>query len=297
MTRTCTVCAHPDRAAIDKALIATGDPYRDIAGRYRLTRSALLRHKADHVTADILAAWQRERADNGAELAGELRGWMDRLTMLFDACHDWLLDPDDPTRYDLGPRAHEVMVHYEAPIEGPVRPQMVDALVEAARALVAERQADRSGRLEWMGVVSAVRRLNEHDGIGDEEGDGDGSEEENGPSVIIRTGPRYVRRKARLADLLARVDGHELVGGVTLVEHKSADPRELILKANKELAGNLRLLGELVGRLATQGTVNFIASPEWVALRTRMLAALALYPDARLALAAAIEGEAEEVPV
>lgn len=292
MTRTCTVCASPDRAAIDKALIVATVPYRHIAARWKITTQALLRHKADHVTADILAAWQRERADNGAELAGELRGWMDRLTMLFDACHDWLLDPDNPARYDLGPRAHEVMCHYEAPIEGPVRSELVAALVEAARALVKD-----NGREQRFAFFAAVRILNEHDGIGEGDGEGDGGEEANGLSVVIRTGPRYVRRKARLADLLARVDGHELVGNVTLVEHKSADPRELILKANKELQGNLRLLGELVGKLATQGTINFIASPEWVALRGRMLAALALYPDAKLALAAAIEGEAEEVPV
>lgn len=228
MTRTCTVCQHPDRAEIDKALIAATDPYRHIAPRYGLTPRSLLRHKADHVTADILAAWQRERADNGAELASELRGWMDRLTMLFDACHDWLLDPDDATRYDLGPRAHEVMCHYEI--------------------------IDNSGKK-----------------------------------------PFVIRRKDTLATLLARVDGHSSVGFITVTEYKTADPRELILKTNKELQGNLRLIGELVGKLQTQGTINFIASPEWVALRTRMLAALALYPDARLALAAAIEGEAEEV--
>lgn len=288
MTRTCTVCASPDRAEIDKALIAATVPYRHIAARWKVTTQALLRHKADHVTADILAAWQRERADNGAELASELRGWMDHITKLLRACDEWLTDPEDPTRYDLNPRAHEVWCHYEAPIEGPVRSLMVDALVAAARALVKD-----NGREQRLAFFAAVRHLNEHDGIGEDEGD-DGGEEANGPSVIIRTGPRYVRRKARLSDLLARVDGNELVGNVTLIEHKSADPRKLIIDASKALEGHQRLFAELVGKLQTQGTVNFIASPEWVALRTRMLASLALYPDARLALAAAIEGEAEE---
>lgn len=222
MTRTCTVCQHPDRAAIDKALIATADPYRDIAGQYHLSRSALLRHKADHVTADILAAWQRERADNGAELAGELRGWMDHITRLLAACHDFLADPDDPTRYTLAPHTWEVVLHTE----------------------------------EW------------------EEGE-----------------RRPTKRKLRLADALARVDGKPRVGDVMLVETTIADPRELMLKAAKTLEGNQRLLAELIGKLATQGTVNFIASPEWVALRGRMLGALAHHPDARLALAAALDGE------
>lgn len=289
MTRTCQVCSHPERAAIDKALIAATRPYRSIARQFAVSGDALLRHKADHVTADILAAWQRERADNGAELAGELRGWMDRLTMLSDACHDWLLDPERPDRYDLGPRAHEVMVHYEAPVDGVSRTALTEAIVATARALVAGSDAIGQGRKDRMALYAAVRRLNEHDGVGQEEDEAGGTGE-----VIIQTGDRYVRRKARLSELLARVDGHERAGTVTLVEHKSADPRELILKTNKELQGNLRLIGELLGKVQTQGTINFIASPEWVALRGRMLAALALYPDAKLALAAAIEGEAEE---
>lgn len=224
MARTCTVCAHPERGAIDRALVDATTPYRSIAARYSVSGTALLRHKADHLLAEIVAAWQRERADSGAELAGELRGWMDRLTKLLDACDAWLTDPDDPARYDLNPRAHEVWVHYE--------------------------ETDDSGRR-----------------------------------------PIVLRRKARLSDLLARVDGHEAAGEVTLVEHKVADPRKLIIDASKALEGHLRLLGELVGKLATAGTANFLVSPEWLALRGRMLAALAPYPEARRALAAAIEGE------
>lgn len=226
MVRTCTVCRHPERDAIDRALIAAEDPYRDIAARHGLTRSALLRHKADHITAAILAAWQRERADSGAELAERLEGWMGRVELLFDACHDFLADPDDPGRYTLAPHTWEVVIHTEDWPEGERRP---------------------------------------------------------------------TRRKLRLADALARVDGRPGVGDVTLVEAKVADPRKLIIDASKALEGHLRLLGELVSKLATAGTANFLVSPEWLALRGRMLAALAPYPDARRALAAAIEGEPADV--
>lgn len=222
------MCSHPDRAAIDKALIGATVPYRHIAERWQITTQALLRHKADHVTADILAAWQRERADDGAELAGELRGWMDTVGLLFAACRDWLTDPDDPSRFTLEPRTTEVVIHTEEFTE-PGRPPL--------------------------------------------------------------------RRKMKLSQAIALVDGKANVGDVTLYEAKVADPRKLVLDAAKTLEGNQRLLAELLGKIQVQGTVNFIASPEWVALRSRMLAALALYPDARLALAAAIEGEAEEVSV
>jgi hypothetical protein len=281
MTRVCSVCTHPQRQAIDKALIAAATPYRHIASRYALTTTALQRHKADHLLATIWEAWQRERADNGAELADDLRGWMDRLTKLLDACDAWLTDPDDPTRYDLNPRSHEVWVHYEAPVAGPVRPLLVESVVAAARAV-----AESSGRAERMALLAAVRRLNEHDGIGDSEEEGDGE-----AAVIIQTGQRFVRRKARLSELLALVDGAEVAGDVTLVEHKSADPRKLIIDASKALEGHLRLLGELVGKLQTIGTVNFLISPEWLTLRGRMLAALAHFPEARLALAGALEGD------
>jgi hypothetical protein len=221
--RVCTVCLHPLRQEIDRALIAAQDPYRHIAPRYGLSTRALLRHKADHVLAEIVAAWQQERAANGQELAGELRGWMDALTKLLRACDEWLTDPHDPSRYDLSPRAHEVWCHYET-------------------------------------------------GGGPGEG-------------------RPIRKKERLSALLARLEtaGFRESYTFTMIEQKSADPRKLIIDTSKALEGHLRLLGEIVGKLQTQGTVNFLATEEWRALEARMLGALAQYPAARLALAEVLE--------
>lgn len=227
MTRTCTVCQHPERQAIDRALVGEATPYRRIAEQFSVSGTALLRHKADHLLAEIVAAWQEERAANGQELAGELRGWMDSLTKLLRACDEWLTDPHDPSRYDLAPRAHEVWCHYET-------------------------------------------------GGGTGEG-------------------RPVRKKERLSALLARLETAGLRDpyAFVMVEQKSADPRKLIIDTSKALEGHLRLLGEIVGKLQTQGTVNFLATPEWSALEARMLGALAQYPAARFALAEALEGEGE----
>jgi len=224
MTRTCTVCGHPERQAIDKALVAQ-EPYRHIAERYGLSNAALVRHKADHVLAEIVAAWQAERQANGLELASELRGWMDTIGKLLRACDEWLTDPDDATRYDLGPRAHELLVHYEVTERGP------------------------AGR------------------------------------------PVVMRRKARLSDLLPRVQALHDGLNVTLVEHKAADPRKLLLDTTKTLEGHLRLVAEIAGKVQTQGAITFLVSPEWTELRSRMLVALASFPEARLALAAALEGD------
>lgn len=275
MTRTCTVCASPEHQAIDKALV-NKVPYRHIAGRYAVTTGALQRHAAEHLLATIVDAWQAERHGNGLELADELRQWMDTLTKLLRACDEWLTDPDDKTRYDLGPRATEIMVHYEAPRDGSPRHALVDAVIAAARALVAT-----AGQDERIALLAAVGRLDRHDGVGADPGDDE--------AILAVASPRMIRRKARLSDLLARVDGEDKAGIVTYIEAKTADPRKLIVDTSKALEGHLRLLGELVGKLQTQGTTNFLVSPEWGALRARMIAALAAFPDARLALAEALE--------
>jgi hypothetical protein len=66
MPRRCTVCRHEDRAHIDAALLS-GAPFRDIAGRHGLSKSALERHKADHLPvhlAQARAAAEVARADD-----------------------------------------------------------------------------------------------------------------------------------------------------------------------------------------------------------------------------------------
>jgi len=281
MVRTCTICQHPDHQAIDKALV-NKLPYRHIAARHAVTTGSLQRHAAEHLLATIVDAWQAERHRNGLELADELRAWMDTLTKLLRACDEWLTDPDDPTRYDLAPRAHEIMVVYESPLVGPIRPALVEGVVAAARALVAKQ-----GREERAALLAAVTRLNRHDRVG--------ADTDDDEAILAVASPRMARRKARLSDLLARVDGEEKAGVVTMLESKVADPRKLIVDTSKALEGHLRLLGELVGKLQTQGTTNFLVSPEWGALRARMIAALAAFPDARLALAEALTEGAEGV--
>src|SRR4051794_18854765 len=55
MPRTCTICAHPDRDAIERAMIAM-QPYRRIAVQYDVSGSALVRHHDDHLQAAIVKA-------------------------------------------------------------------------------------------------------------------------------------------------------------------------------------------------------------------------------------------------
>lgn len=72
MAGSCSVCAHPDRAAIDDDLVS-GVPYRDIVRRHAtvpLTISSLSRHKREHVSPALKAVIV-ERAQAGAATAIE----------------------------------------------------------------------------------------------------------------------------------------------------------------------------------------------------------------------------------
>ena len=191
----CSICAHPDRAAIDKAIVAA-EPYRRIAARTGTSVTSLRRHKATHLVDAINRA---ERNRNGAierrvvsiaekqdaddlDVNTELRRIFLRLNKLMDACDAWLTDPDDPTRYNLNPRAHELSVTYE--------------------------EVDTSGDR-----------------------------------------PIVLRRKKPLSELLAMIKQEQPTFSWTVVEHKSADPRKLIVETANALRPSVELLAKLVGQL------------------------------------------------
>ena len=75
MARTCTVCRHPDRPAVDMALV-NHRPYRNIAAQFGLSASALVRHHDDHLPATLAkatAAAETARADDLLEQVRALR--------------------------------------------------------------------------------------------------------------------------------------------------------------------------------------------------------------------------------
>jgi len=74
MPRTCTICVHPAREAIDMALVA-GEPYRGIAKRYEASEAAMFRHR-EHLPATMVkaqAAGQVAKADDLLEQLQALR--------------------------------------------------------------------------------------------------------------------------------------------------------------------------------------------------------------------------------
>ena len=113
---------------------------RDIAQQFNVSYSAAGRHKVKCLAGQIERAEQIVRARKPAPVARdvlrqavriveaqdaaaldvmtEVRRIFDRMGKLINACDAWLTDVDDPTRYDIGPRAHELMVTYEDVIDG-----------------------------------------------------------------------------------------------------------------------------------------------------------------------------------
>jgi len=151
MPRTCSICSHPDRAAIDRALVA-GEAYRTIAQRYGTSATALHRHKADHIPVKLAQAAVATQTAEASDLLTEVR--------------------------DLRAKAYSLLLKAEA--------------------------------------------------AGD-----------------IRTALSGVR----------------------------------------EARGCLELLGEMEGEIDRRPVVNILVAPEWVAVRSALMAALVPYPDARAAVA------------
>ena len=71
MPRTCSICIHPQRAAIDSALVAS-EPYRRIALRFATSPDAVNRHKA-HIPGALATAHEAGEVARADGLLAKLR--------------------------------------------------------------------------------------------------------------------------------------------------------------------------------------------------------------------------------
>lgn len=78
MPQSCSVCKSKRLAAINRELIA-GTSCRDIAGRYRLSKTAVNRHKQAHVPASLKLARDRENVVSADHLLEEMIELKNRL--------------------------------------------------------------------------------------------------------------------------------------------------------------------------------------------------------------------------
>jgi hypothetical protein len=112
---------------------------------------------------------------------------------------------------------------------------------------------------------------------------------------------------ATMAKAEMAVEQGEIVNGVNLIdqmrdlnretlailaEAKSLKDYQIALKAIARAERQIELQARLLGELQEGTTVNILVTPEWQAIRGRLLAALAPFPEAKLAIVEAI-GHAE----
>ncbi|WP_322508018.1 hypothetical protein [Anaerolinea sp.] len=71
MPRTCTICNHAERQAIDKALL-DGEPLRNIAQRFGTSTTALVRHKAAHLPQTLSKAKEAVQVAHADDLLSQM---------------------------------------------------------------------------------------------------------------------------------------------------------------------------------------------------------------------------------
>ena len=85
MALKCTVCQHVSRDAIERSLIH-GEPMRDVAGRYSLSKSALHRHRNAHLPKALAKAQEAEEIVRADSLLGEVEALMARTDTIYSEC-------------------------------------------------------------------------------------------------------------------------------------------------------------------------------------------------------------------
>lgn len=71
MARPCSVCRHPDRDAINAALV-DGTPNRRVATQHGVSEAAVRRHRADHLPAALIGAHDAEEVAHADSLLDQL---------------------------------------------------------------------------------------------------------------------------------------------------------------------------------------------------------------------------------
>ncbi len=83
MPRRCTICTHANRSDIDQALVGRR-PFRDIAGQFDVSKSALVRHHDDHLPASLVKAQEAAEAAQADALLAQVVDLRDKALSVLD---------------------------------------------------------------------------------------------------------------------------------------------------------------------------------------------------------------------
>jgi hypothetical protein len=87
MPRSCTICSHESRDAIEDAVIA-GTPKRRIASRYGVTERAVRHHTREHLPALLALARDAERAARADSLLDRIEALQSRTLAILEATEE-----------------------------------------------------------------------------------------------------------------------------------------------------------------------------------------------------------------
>lgn len=77
MPRKCTICEHPKVEEINKALLE-GVSLRDLAGQYSVSKTALFRHKNEHIPTALTQAQEAQEVAKADTLLDQVAGLRDK---------------------------------------------------------------------------------------------------------------------------------------------------------------------------------------------------------------------------
>ena len=112
MGRPSTIEHHPQKQLIDEA-ICSGEKQKIIAARFGITPAAITRYIQNAFARDKVRADQERQVSSGTFILANMMKMLDTLEKMREALVEQLQDPDDPSKFNLSPRADEIEVTYD----------------------------------------------------------------------------------------------------------------------------------------------------------------------------------------
>jgi len=110
--RPSTIEHHPQKQLIDEA-ICSGEKQKIIAARFGITPAAITRYIQNAFARDKVRADQERQVSSGTFILANMMKMLDTLEKMREALVEQLQDPDDPSKFNLSPRADEIEVTYD----------------------------------------------------------------------------------------------------------------------------------------------------------------------------------------
>ena len=87
MPRSCTICEHPEREAIDRALVGETSNL-SVSSLFGVSESAVRRHKANHLPAKLVMAEKAAAVAQADNLLAEVRDLQARTLAILEAAEE-----------------------------------------------------------------------------------------------------------------------------------------------------------------------------------------------------------------